>query len=60
MKTVGGDHDRNRRTLTNAMLFALLILTAVSMALLALVDPGIDLSLAPGFTFSPPSPHLHP
>jgi hypothetical protein len=62
MGTSRPQHDRTRQALVQATLLGLLILVAISMALLALVAPDMNLELpaTPEFRFSPPSPHLLP
>lgn len=51
-----------REALIQVTLLGLLILVAVSMALLAVTTPSmnLELPLGPEFTLSPPSPHMHP
>lgn len=59
MQTTRSTHN-TRQALVSATLLGLLILVAVSMALLALVAPEVNLELPVTPTFSPPSPHLAP
>ena len=55
-------NNNTRQAVAPVALLVLLTLAAVSMALLALVAPdvNIELPVTPEFTFSPPSPHLQP
>ena len=62
MRTSRPGHARTREIADHAALLGLLVLVAMSLALMAFVAPDVTLEPAatPEFVFSPPSPHLHP